>query len=624
MAEQDMHRRPSSLRISRSPFERDQAALPSSSPNPYVAEYDMHAGDHGLSTMDFNTRRPRASRNLISPDQSLPPVNPRSVVAPSLVHQPFESGPTRNPASVRPPSCVVLPTSYQPKHTYVSAYPSEPLASSNLYEAEPYRSYHQTQPQTQMHAAEVAYDNQSSSHGLPSQHAGAPTNTNLLNSELPANETGGLLFLSYGQARAERDRLFRKPLDNTDGDDVEEVEQNKSKHVLAIKKALNLKDFLPPPKSKSSMKKGADEISEDDKAKWVKWQKNSQQDFETYLSKPKFAAAPEWSETEFRAWEVVTEIIKIHRQGFEVTKQKTDETLKCSARIAEAIRVIEGHSRIRHKILVGDKIPIFCISPQAYVEVTIAACWNNSGRPHGIKNSVSDAVPSQQAGEKDGSVARGPSKGRKKKENKKSAKTTSNGPVGTESSAEQQQTGAVSSGNIFNGFLPVNAEGGEEDEDDAIAGQPSNNAAFTFNRTDYDEGVFDGVPGIPFLHDNDAYPDPFDNIPASMPFFRPQTQRNSRGSGTSATVGMRAQPSPTSTASYPTFSATDFESNVAMAASRAQNNIMYPPYGLPTTVSHHESITDSNLTGRPSAGLQNTQGSQSGVRETPTHKRRRL
>lgn len=623
-----MHRRPSSLRISRSPFNRDQAAFPSSSPNPYVAEYDMHAGDHGLSTTDFNTRRPRASRNLISPDQSLPPVNPRSVVAPSLVHQPFESGPTRNPASVRHPSCVVLPTSYQPKHTYASAYPFAPLASSNLYDAEPYCSYHQTQPQTQMHAAEVAFDNQSSSHVPPTQHAGALTNTHLLNSELPANETESLLFLSYEQAKAERDRLFRKPLDNTDGDDVEEVEQNKSKHVLAIKKALNLKDFLPPPKSKSSLKKGADEISEDDKAKWVKWQKNGQQDFETYLSKPKFAAAPEWSETEFRAWEVVTEIIKIHRQGFEVTKQKTDETLKCSARIAEAIRVIEGHSRIRHKVLVGDKIPSFCISPQAYVEVTIAACWNNSGRPHGIKNSVSDAVPSQQAGEKDGSVARGPSKGRKKRENKKSAKKTSNGPVGTENCAEQQQTDAVSSGNISNGFLPVNVEGREEDEDaefeiddDAIAEQLSNN---TFNRTDYGEDVFDCVPGVPSSHDNDAYPDPVDNIAASMPFFRPQTQRNSRGSRTLATVGMRAQPSPTSIASYPTFSATNFESHVAMTASHGQDNLMYPAHGLPTTVSYSESITDSNLAGRPSAGLPDTQGAQSGVRETPTHKRRRL
>lgn len=279
----------------------------------------------------------------------------------------------------------------------------------------------------------------------------------------------------------------------------------------------------------------------------------------------------------------------------------------------------------------GDKIPSFCISPQAYVEVTIAACWNNSGRPHGTKNSVSDAVPSQQAGEKDGSGARGSSKGRKKKENKKSAKTTSNGPVGTKNSAEQQQTGAVSSGNISNSFLPVNAEGGEEDEDaqfeienDAIAEQASNNAAFTFNRTDYDEGVSGGVPGIPFPQDNDAYPDPFDNIPALMPFFRPQTQRNSRGPGTSATVGMRAQPSPTSTASYPTFSATNFESYVPMTASRAQNNTMYSPHGFPTTVSYSESITDSNLTGRPSAGLPNTQGSQSGVRETPTHKRRRL
>lgn len=102
MAEQDAPRRPPPLRISWSPFESDSTALPSSAPYPYVTEYDMHAGDHGLPAMDFDPRRPQAPQNSISRDQRLSPANSRSAVAHSSVHQSFESGPIRNPASVRP------------------------------------------------------------------------------------------------------------------------------------------------------------------------------------------------------------------------------------------------------------------------------------------------------------------------------------------------------------------------------------------------------------------------------------------------------------------------------------------------------------------------------------------
>jgi len=490
-----------------------------------------------------------------------------------------------------------------------------------------------------MHAPEFARHNQSPSHGSPAQRTGAPADTHLPNPGLLANETEDLLYPSYELAKAERDRLFLQPLE-VDGDDVEEVDQHKSKYVLDLTKALNRKEFLPPPKTKNPMRKDADEMSEEDKAKWVKWQKIGQQDFETHLSDPKFKGAPKWNEIQYRAWKVVTEAIRVHREGFEPTKQKKnetmkrDETLKCSTRLAEAVRIISGYSRVRHKILKGDNIPNFCISPQAYVEVTIAAYRNNSGRPRGTKKSVSDAVPSAQVTEKDESVARGSGEGRKKKDNTKSteepARKKREGAGGDRIAAEES-TSAVSSDNIAKGSLFAAVEGGGEDEDAegefddaAIAEQLGDKAAPTFNNIDYRQGVFGYVPGIPSPHDKDAFPYPFGNISTSMPSFRPQTQPNPRGSGTSGTFGLAAQPSPTSTESYQAFSATEFGSYVAWRAGHAQNNNMYPPHGLPSAMSHPENNIAYTTTGHPSAGFPSFPGPQSDDYETPPSKRRRL
>jgi hypothetical protein len=433
--------------------------------------------------------------------------------------------------------------------------------------------------------------------------------------------------------------LFLQPLE-LDGDDVEEVEQHKSKYALDVTKALNRKDFLPPPKTKNPMRKDADEMSEEDKAKWVKWQKIGQQDFETHLSDPKFKDAPEWNEIQYRAWKVVTETIRVHREGFEPAKQKKneimkrDETLKCSTRLAEAVKIISGYSRVRHKILKGDNIPNFCISPQAYVEVTIAAYRNNSGRPRGTKKAVSDAVPSAQVVEKDESGARGPGKGRKKTENKKSteepAKKRRKGAGGSKTAAEES-TSFVSSENIAKDSSFAAVEGGGEDEDAegefddaAIAEQLGNNAAPTFNSTDYRQGAFGYVPGIPYPHDNDAYQGSFGNISASMPSFRPQTQPNPRGPGTSGAFGLAAQLSPVSATNYAMFSARGFGSSTTIGAGLSQNSNMHPPHGLPSAISYPENNIDYTITGHPSAGFPSFPGPQSDDYETPSSKRRRL
>lgn len=437
-----------------------------------------------------------------------------------------------------------------------------------------------------MHAPGVAHGNQSSSHGSPAQRAGASTVTYLPNPELLANETEDILFTSHAQAKAGRDRLFRKPLSNIDGDDVELVEQHKGRYVLAIVKALRHKDFLPPPETKrirqknangTKAKKGAAEsvvsLDDSDRAKWLKWQEDGQKIVEDHLKQPKRKADTLFH---FQAWEMVNEAIKIHRQGFLYTNQKTDEELKCSARIEEAVQVIKEYSRVRAKLLDGDKIPNFCISPQAYAKVTKNAFWNNSTR---AKTPASDAKPSQRIAKKDGALAGRYGEGRKKKENNKtkaikqnksSTKTKSDSTVGTGSSLYQETSSAVSSTNMASDLSPVDADIVEEDEDakgeiddHAIAERLADNAAPTFNINDYRQGAFGYVPGIPSPLDNDAYPDPFRNISTSMTSFRPRIQPNPRGSGTPGTFGSAAQPSPMSSASYATLSTSGFGGYVA-------------------------------------------------------------
>lgn len=498
-----------------------------------------------------------------------------------------------------------------------------------------------------MHAPGVAHGNQSSSRGSPAQRAGASTVTHLPNPELLANETEDLLFTSHTQAKVERDRLFRKPLSNIDGDDVELVDQHKGRYVLAIVEALRYKDFLPPPETKrirqknadgTKAKKGAAEsivsLDDSDRAKWLKWQKDGQKIVEGHLKQPKRKADTLFH---FQAWEVVNEAIKIHRQGFLYTNQKTDEELKCSARIEEAVQVIKEYSRVRAKLLDGDKIPNICISPQAYAKVTKNAFWNNSTR---AKTSASDTKPSQRIAKKDGALAGKNGEGRKKKEknknkaikqSKSSTKTKSDSTVGTGSSLDQETSSAVSSTNMASDLSPVDADVVEEDEDaegeiddDAIAEHLADNAAPTFNINDYPQGAFGYVPGIPSPHDIYAYPDPFGNISASTSAFNPQTQPNPHGSGTSGAFGLPAQAYPMSTATYQTFSATDFGSHVARRASHAQNNNIYSSHGLPITMGYPENATHYTTAGHSSVGTLNTQGLQSDVCEAHTRKRRKL
>jgi hypothetical protein len=489
----------------------------------------------------------------------------------------------------------------------------------------------------QTHALEVAHDNYSSSHGSSAQHAGSPAGTHLQNPELPSSENDGLIFRSYEHATAERLKRFWRTLESIDDDDVDEVDQHKGKYVLAIKRALNCKDFLPP-LAKKDGSGNMIEMDQEDKASWEKWQKKGQQDFEAHLAKQERRGGPGWSETEYRAREVIDEIIKIHHQGFEVTntkkttQQKEDETLKCSARVEEAVRVIKGYGRVRVKILDGDKIPLFCLSPEAYVKVTIAASWNNSGRPWKTKKT-SDAVPSQQAAKKNESVARGPGKGK----NRKSAKTKGRDPVGTGDGIEQEPSTALSTESRVNDSLPVDTDGEGEDEDaEWEDDDDANNALPTFNNGGLGANRFGYVPDRLSQRESPQDDNTYEvnlgnnmNTTTMSPFYRPI---QARPYGT-ATPDLAARTHPMPAPSALMSPATGFYPSMTTRASYPEPSMYsYSPHGLSTGPGPAMGylryptlyITENTISRQPSAGPPNTQGPRSEVPETPTNKRRRM
>jgi hypothetical protein len=492
----------------------------------------------------------------------------------------------------------------------------------------------------QMHAPEVAHDNHSSSHGSPAHHAGAPAGTHLPNPELSPDENEVPLFDSCDHARAERDRLFRKPLAIA-GDDVEEVDQHDGRYVLAIVKALRHKDFLPPPETKKTRAKNADgtkakktaaelivNLSDSDKAKWLKWQQDGQAKVEAHLDQPKRKADTLFH---YQAWEVVSEVIKIHRQGFLFTNKKTDEELKCSARIEEAVRVIKGYALVRSKLLNGDKISNFCISPQAYAKVTVEAFWNNSGRK---KNT--DAVPSKRVANRNGALAGRYGEDKKSKNRRKPAETKGSGLVETGDGVEQEPSTAVSSENTANESSPAGTDGEGDDEDaDWEDDDDANNAFPTFNNGGLGDNRFGYVPDR--LSQRESPQD--DNIyeanlsnnmnPTTMsPFYRP-IQVRPYESGTSD-LGARTHTMPVPSALMSP--ATGFNPSTTTRKSYPEPSMYsYSPRGLSTEPgpamdylrNPTQYITENTIPRQPSAGPPNTQGPQSDISETRPNKRRK-
>jgi hypothetical protein len=476
----------------------------------------------------------------------------------------------------------------------------------------------------QTHAPEIAHDNQSSSHGSPAQHPGAPTDRHLPNPDLPSDENNGLKFDSFDHAKAERAKVFVRKLKGIAVDDVEEVDQHRGKYVLAVERALRRKDFLPPPECRNDTKKDDDgntiKLDEHEVAEWKKWQKKGQEDFRVHLTALELRAGSDWDEIQFRAYEVVNGIIEIHRKGYQSTKknqsiqQKADEPLKCSARIEEAIRVITGYARVRVKIFDGDNIPEFCISPAAYAKVTIAAHWNNSNRPQRAGN-LADGKKKKVENERS----------TKKRKNKKSGV----GAARTGNGIEQELTSAVSDENRANGSSPVDADGEGEDEDadgeiddDPITEAIINNTLPASNNGGFGENRFGDVPGHPPMR---RFPH-VDNTHSAYFSENSATTGHSRQFYQATTRGLTTQAFAMQTASAAMLPASDPWNPMTTGAVHPSQHNMYSPRLLPAPVRH----LDNNFGYTPtaymhsSAGFSNPQAPQSDVGEAHITKRRKL
>jgi hypothetical protein len=83
---------------------------------------------------------------------------------------------------------------------------------------------------------------------------------------------------------------------------------------------------------------------------------------------------------ELRAWEIIEEMIKIHRVGYRFTSLTMDQKLTCSGRIAKALQIIKDYAIVRKKLLENDRIPDFCVGPKQYASTTVVTLWSNCNK----------------------------------------------------------------------------------------------------------------------------------------------------------------------------------------------------------------------------------------------------
>jgi hypothetical protein len=653
MAEQRAHEDPAPDRLSPKPFGGYHTALPSSTTDPYIthfSRYDVGAGDCSLP-LGFDIGRPQSQQEHVSSERYHCPADLPGSLHPSHAYQAFGLEPVSSSTSTRRFLSQAQPHQYQLDRAPSSHYTAAQVKSSNLPLAESRRSHPQAPPQMHTRDPEMDEDEQSLSHDSSAQRAGAPTGVSLPSSKTTTNEKDGLLFKSLAHATAMIESTFRAPLKDFPDDDVEEVEQHKRKHVLSIVKALKHKGFLPPPATKKAMDKIRKKqiivpTSDDEKVKWQEWQESAQQYVEVTLNQ---RSANEL--VELNAWKVCEEIIKIHRAGYRFTEQKKDQKLKCSARIQEAVRVIQEYAIVRSKLLKDDKIPKFCISPQGYAKVTIAAHRNNSVRSNSKKQDGNREASEQKATRRivkmDGSVARRfqarPSASTK--ENKRSRKAKSDSAVGTADDSEEGSTSAAmnesKAGDSMSGDSEEeedeDAEGQDDDDADrgSAEGEPETGrgrARVSFRSVDdsnLDEDPFKLPEDLSAPFDEDeSHPARFDNTSASMTTFQPFPQTNTRGFGTfrPSVLAMQALPVPISSATTFSTSGYGYAGTLAMGAGYEQPDI-FSTQGLPHAMAPPTSYLPSTIAQTPtvpSSGLPNSQDPQLDVRKTRTSKRRKL
>jgi hypothetical protein len=617
MAGQRAHEDPAPDRLSPKPFGGCHTALLSSTPDLYITDfsrYDIGAGDCSLP-LDFDIGRPQSQQEHVSSERYHCPADLPGSLHASHAYQAFGLEPVSSSTSTRRFLSQAQPHQYQLDRAPSSHYTTAQVKSNNLPLAESRRSYPQAPPQMHTRDPEMDEDEQNLPHDSSAQRAGASTGVSLPNSKTTTNEKDGLLFESLAHATAIIENTFRAPLKKFPDDDVEEVEQHKRKNVLSIVKALKHKGFLPPPATKKAMDKIRKKqiivpTSDDEKAKWQEWQESAQQYIEVTLNQ---RSANEL--VELYAWKVCEEIIKIHRAGYRFTEQKKDQKLKCSARIQEAVRVIQEYAIVRSKLLKDDKIPKFCISPQGYAKVTIAAHRNNSVRSNSKKQDGNGEASEQKATRRiakmDGSVARRfqARPGASIKENKRSSKAKSDSAAGTADDSEEGSPSAAWMSGNGEEEEEEDAEG--DDDDDAEQESAEGKSELVEGRaraslggvdnSNLDEDAFRLPEDLSEPFDEDAsHPSRFDNTPASMTTFQPFAQTSTRGFGTfrPSGVAMQALPAPIASATtFPT-SGYGYGGSMAMDAGYQQSG-MFSTQGFPNTMSPPTSYLPSAIAQTP-------------------------
>jgi hypothetical protein len=191
---------------------------------------------------------------------------------------------------------------------------------------------------------------------------------------VPAPGSDGLRFSSRRAASETCDLLYREGFKIED-DDVIEVEKNKRQHVKSLVKALNRKDFMAAPNTRSVGKGEEKTLDAADKQAWVDWQNGACENVKSRMTQPNADV-----NLERRAWEMFDEIVKAHNVGLRHSSLTKDKKSICSQRLAEGLQVIESHAILRQKILDGDKLSDFAVNPQAYARATRLHLWNNHGR----------------------------------------------------------------------------------------------------------------------------------------------------------------------------------------------------------------------------------------------------
>jgi hypothetical protein len=577
-------------------------------------------------------------------------------VAVPNAYQTFESEPATSSVPTRqfqrqdqPSQCQLI----QAPSTY---YTTAQFANTNASLSNSRRSYPQAQPQMPPHNPKIDEDDQNPAHGHPIQYAGAPTGAPLSTSEPTTKEKDGLLFDSLEDSTAITEHLFRTTLREFPNDDVDDVERHKRQHVLSIVNALKHKGFLPPPQTKRTTNnalKGGKKTKQQatvpttnyERVMWQEWQESAQKSVDVHLNQDGSNES-----AEFHAWTVCEEMIKTHRVGYRFTEQRKDAKMKCSVRIGEAVRVIKEYAIVRDKLLKNDKIPNFCISPQAYANVTIYAHKNNSNRnkPADGDAEVPERTTTHRTVTMDGSVARRfkARPGRSAKQDKESSKTKGDTAVESADDSEQGSSTAVPGGSRADASVARYGEEEEDEgaEDDDAEGEADDVVDQEDAKGDPEtprvsaRGSLRGLPAtnldedvlIPLHQDllepfdeDDSDLAHFDNASTSTATFQTLTHTNMRGLGA---PGRFAQDHSTPTANDAMLSSSRSRDSLAMDAGLSQPAVYAPP-GLPSAMAPsagYPASTTDQATTFPSSGLRNIHDPQKDVRKTRTNKRRKL